>query len=54
MVYSEEYYAKRKADQCQDDAKQIGVVINELYNSNSVIDSGCAIGQRPKRFHVKT
>ncbi|WP_167837461.1 class I SAM-dependent methyltransferase [Halosimplex halophilum] len=50
-VYSEEYYAKRKSDEWHADAEQIAVTLDELFEPDSVIDFGCAIGQHLEYFH---
>ncbi len=52
-VYNETYYTKRKEEDWRRDAEQVSETIHELFNPDSVIDFGCAIGNHLEYFHQK-
>lgn len=50
-IYSTEYYAKRREDPWRSDAHEVARTLNDVFEPNSVIDFGCAIGAHLEPFY---
>lgn len=51
QIYDEKYYSKRRDDPWRSDAQNVGTIINDYFDPNSVIDFGCAIGAYLEPFY---
>ncbi len=51
FIYDQNYYAKRQSDPWRSDAQEVGLVIKEFFEPDSVIDFGCAIGAHLEPFY---
>ena len=52
-VYDEAYYTKRKGEDWRRDAERVSGKLDELFDPDSVIDFGCAIGHHLEYFHER-
>ncbi|WP_435066122.1 glycosyltransferase domain-containing protein [Halobaculum sp. EA56] len=52
-IYEAGYYEKRRYDPFRAEARHMGQVFDEVFEPNSVIDFGCAIGAYLEPFHEK-
>lgn len=50
-IYKTQYYAKRIEDPWRSEANQIGIVLMNYFEPESVIDFGCAVGAHLEPFH---